>query len=106
MRTRALPAAAALAVPLLLSGCGGGSVEEFCAVHQQVDEAESAEEGLPLLEDLQDVAPSDRLEDSVEAVRVALARVEELEELPRDEQAEVEGAVEFLDAYVDQNCAG
>jgi hypothetical protein len=99
---------AAAAGPLLLAGCGSsGSVEEFCAVWAQVDDAEGPEDGLPLLADLEDAAPTDRLEDSVGTLRDALEDVGEdgdLSDVDPDDLPDVQRAGEFIESYVDQNC--
>ncbi|MGY1830149.1 hypothetical protein ACI8AA_06915 [Geodermatophilus sp. SYSU D01180] len=109
MRIRLLPTAVAvLAAPMLLAGCGSsGSVEEFCAVFQQVDEAEDTEEGLPLLDDLEDAAPTDRLKESVGVAQEYFEQAAEADENGEqfEETEESREALEFVQAYADQNCS-
>ncbi|SSC24163.1 Hypothetical protein KLENKIAIHU_2770, partial [Klenkia terrae] len=108
--TRTLRTAVLLAgVPLLLTSCGGGSVEEFCAVYQQLDDADGVEDGLPLLDTLIDVAPSDRVEEAAETLRGALITSlqgggDDASELPQGAQDSARDAFGFIEAYADQNC--
>ncbi|MGY1814064.1 hypothetical protein [Blastococcus sp. SYSU D00820] len=104
-RTAATVAVAATTV-LGLSACGGGSVEEFCAVYAAIEDADEAR-APELLDDLADAAPTDELEEAAETLKEIYEESDGGEEdVPESRQGEFLAALGTIGNYADENCEG
>ena len=114
MRTRQGWAAALLLSAGLLSGCGGGSEEDFCSAFEDLENTEglTTSESFDLVDDLAGNAPSE-IEDDVEVVDDAFGEVRSVvedtdvdldlteSELTEEDQAKLDGA--FAEADIDED---
>ncbi|MCZ2858778.1 hypothetical protein [Blastococcus sp. VKM Ac-2987] len=108
--------AAAVTLPVGLSGCGGGSVEEFCAQYLATAEIEprDGDEAQRVLESMADSVPdgADEVEDAVRYMADTFPDDADLEgavaggELGDEQLAEFLAAADTVSAYGDENCSG
>ena len=98
-RLASLASAAVLALAAL-TGCGGGSTEEFCQLNEQAEQLDidaESQEVQDSLDELAGAAP-DEIKDDVETIREAVDN-------PGDaDQQQVQEASDNIESFIEENC--